>query len=138
MKTPKSLLNVIFASMMAVIVCSNVWAESYDIKEMTPQVKTALDGRRARFDQLTALKAKGKIGENNKGYVEVLSSGDGAEAVASAENTDRKMIYRTIVSQNGLPLEALSTVEKVFAQVQRDKAAAGDSIQDESGTWTKK
>ncbi len=136
--TPK-LFNFVFVLMMALSVCPSLLAASYDIKEMTPEVKSALDSRRGRFEQLSALKAAGKVGENNKGYVEVLSGGGvGAEGLVSAENSDRKTIYKTIVAQNGLPGDALSTVEKVFAQVQRDKAAPGDSIQNESGAWVKK
>lgn len=136
--TPK-LFNFVFVLMMGLSLCSTLLAASYDIKEMTPEVKSALDSRRGRFEQLSALKAAGKVGENNKGYVEVLSGGGvGAEGLVSAENSDRKTIYKTIVAQNGLPGDALSTVEKVFAQVQRDKAASGDSIQNESGAWVKK
>jgi uncharacterized protein YdbL (DUF1318 family) len=139
MRLSRAVLNFVFVSVMALTVCSNALAASYDIKEMTPEVKSALDARRGRFDQLAALKAEGKVGENNQGYVEVLSGGGvGAESLVSAENSDRKMIYKTIVAQNGLPGDALSTVEKVFAQVQRDKAASGDSIQNESGAWVKK
>lgn len=138
MKTPQSVFKIFFLVIMAAAACSNAWAASYDIKEMTPEVKAALDARRGRFDELASLKAKGKVGENNHGYVEVLSAGDGADAVVASENRDRKAIYNTIVSQNGLPSDALATVEKVFAQVQRDKAASGDSIQDESGAWNKK
>ncbi len=110
---------------------------AYDIKEMTPEVKSALEGRRNRFDQLRELKAKGAIGENNRGYVEVIGDGAGAQSVVDAENSDRRLIYKTIEQQNDLS-NALGTIEKVFAQVQRDKASPGDKIQDESGNWTAK
>jgi len=115
---------------------TNAWAASYDIKEMTPEVKSALDGRRSRFEELKSLKAQGAVGENNKGYVEALSGN--AQSVVDAENRDRRFIYTTIVSQNGLPADALGTVEDVFAKVQRDKASSGDKIQDASGSWTTK
>ena len=67
--------------------------------------------------------------------VEVLKAIDGADAVAAAENNDRKVIYQTIAQQNGLE-NAVGTIESVFAQVQRDKAAPGDQVQDEDGRWT--
>ncbi|MBL8012839.1 MAG: YdbL family protein [Candidatus Omnitrophica bacterium] len=114
------------------------FAASYDIKEMTPEVKAALDARRGRFDQLASLKAQGAVGENNRGYVEVLKDMGPAQSVVASENQDRKLIYNTIVKQNDLPANSLTTIEKVFAQVQRDKAASGDSVQNESGAWTKK
>lgn len=138
MKTPRSVLKFALIMTMSILTYTNVWAASYDIKEMTPEVKASLDARRARYEQLAAMKAQGKIGENNHGYLDALDSGDGVKDVVDAENTDRKSIYKTIVEQNGLPADALATVETVFAQVQRDKAASGDSIQDESGSWIKK
>lgn len=109
-------------------------ASKYSIKEMTPEVKAALDSRRERFEQLEQLKSSGTVGENNKGYVEVLVNKGNAKAIVSAENKDRKVIYLTIASQNGLE-EALSTIEDVFAQVQRDKADSGEKIQDIDGKW---
>jgi len=111
--------------------------QGYDIKEMTPAVKAALDNRRARYNELLDLKNSGVIGENAQGYVEVLGS-DTAKQLVDAENKDRKTIYTTIVEQNNLPSDALATVEKVFAQVQRDKATAGHKIQDTDGSWKTK
>ena len=107
----------------------------YSIKEMTPEVNAALESRRDRFDKLRELKSKGTIGENNRGYVEVLVKVE--EPMVEAENQDRKLIYETIAKQNGLE-GALDTIEKVFAQVQRDKAEKGENIQNEDGTWVSK
>ena len=109
----------------------------YDIKEMTPEVKAALENRRSRFDRLKELKAKGAVGENNRGYVEALSNDPDAQSLAESENQDRSIIYKTIEAQNNLA-GALETIEKVFAQVQRDKASPGDKIQTEDGNWTVK
>lgn len=109
--------------------------DKYSIKEMTAEVKAALDNRRDRFEQLKELKAKGAIGENNQGYVQSLTGE--AKDVADAENRDRQVIYKTIEKQNNLT-NAMATIEKVFAQVQRDKASPGDKIQDEGGHWTSK
>lgn len=110
---------------------------TYDIKEMTPAVKAALDGRKDRFDQLRELKSKGMVGENNRGYVEVLENNAQAESLADAENADRKFIYKAIEQQNNLT-NAMGAIEKVFAQVQRDKAMPADKIQDENGNWVSK
>ena len=109
----------------------------YSIKQMTPEVQQALDSRRDRFDQLRQLKSTGALGENNHGYVEVLNNEGDAQAIAGAENNDRKVIYQTIAAQNGLE-GAIETIETVFAQVQRDKASSGDKIQDASGGWIAK
>ena len=109
----------------------------YKIKEMTPEVQAALDARKGRFDKLRELKAKGLIGENNRGYVEALGDDPEAKSLADAENKDRKFIYKTIGEQNNLT-DAMATIEKVFAQVQRDKAIPGDKIQQDDGQWTTK
>jgi hypothetical protein len=108
---------------------------TYDIKEMTPAVKSALDGRKARFADLKALKTQGVVGENNRGYVETLGGDKSSKAVVAAENKDRKLVYKAIVEQNKLGPGALATVEAVFARVQRDKAEPGEKVQDASGRW---
>ena len=109
----------------------------YLIKEMTPQVSTALVNRKARYESLRALKDAGVIGENNKGYVEVLKPNDQAQSIADAENKDRQIIYQTIAQQNGLE-DALGTIEEVFAQVQYDKAESGEKVQEKDGRWISK
>ena len=114
------------------------WAQAkYSLKEVTPAAQAALDGRRSRYDQLAQLKAKGVVGENNRGYVEVIGSDPSAQLIVQAENKDRAVIYKTIAEQNGL-MGQLEVVEKVFAQVQHDKAQAGEKIQNENGQWAVK
>ena len=109
----------------------------YSIKQMTPEVQAALDNRHDRFSQLQALETSGVIGENNRGYVQVLKADASADAIAAAENSDRRVIYQTIARQNGLEGE-VGTIEAVFAQVQRDKAAPGEQVQAEDGRWVTK
>lgn len=123
---------------VSIMSTSTAMAAGYDIKEMTPEVKAALDARRSRFEQLRQFKEKGVIGENNRGYVQALGSDPVAESLVVAENKDRKFIYQTIVTQNDLPSDALATVEQVFAQVQRDKAASGEKVQTPGGEWVTK
>lgn len=114
------------------------WAQStYTIKHMTPKVSSALDNRRNRFDELRALKRDGSVGETNDGYVKALREGEEIKKIVEDENQDRQIIYKTIAEQNDLK-GALSTIETVFARVQRDKAEPGDYIQKEDGTWVRK
>lgn len=113
-------------------------AVSYDIKQETPEVKQALQGRQARYSAIQNLKLSGQVGENNRGYLDVLQGGGNAAALVQAENSDRGVIYRAIVQQNGLPASAISQVESAFADVQRDRAKAGESVQLSNGQWTKK
>jgi uncharacterized protein len=130
----KILLTAFFLG--SIVFSAPVLAEAkYSIKQMTSQVQSALNNRRDRFDQLRQLKSSGAIGENNKGYVEALNVE--GEAIAEAENKDRRVIYKTIAEQNGLE-DALGTIESVFAQVQKDKAESGDRIQTPDGSWVTK
>lgn len=109
----------------------------YSLKEMTPEVSAALDARRARFDNLADLKSKGMVGEDDRGYVKALVSAPEVEGVVEAENKDRTIVYTTIAGQNNLAGE-IATIEKVFAEVQRDKAKPGEKIQADSGQWVTK
>ncbi|MBF0620114.1 MAG: DUF1318 domain-containing protein [Candidatus Omnitrophica bacterium] len=129
--------KMILFVVMLVVLGGAAFAQSYDIKNKTPAVTSALDARKARFAELKALKAQGLVGENNQGYVQALGGAD-AGAIVSAENQDRRLIYKAIVEQNGLADSALSTVEGVFAGVQRNKASSGEKVQDESGAWITK
>lgn len=112
-------------------------AKDYNIKQMTAEVSMALENRRQRYDRLSELKTAGTIGENNKGYISVLKHDPQTAELVKEENKDRKVIYQTIASQNGLA-DALSVIEEVFARVQRDKAVKGERIQSPDGTWKSK
>ena len=132
------LKNVICSFLVLIVSAQFSFAQGkYSIKEMTPQVKQALDGRKDRFSQLRSLKASGVVGENNKGYVEVLGGDSQVASIVAAENNDRRVVYQAIASQNGLE-GALSTIESAFADVQAEKADAGDKIQTANGAWVSK
>lgn len=113
-------------------------ATPYDIKEMTPAIQQVLDARKARHSELRRLKSEGLLGEDNQGFVKVLADDPMAQELARAENTDRQVIYEAIVEQHQLGSEGLAQVKAAFAEVQREKAQAGVSIQLPSGEWVKK
>ena len=113
-------------------------AGQYDLKKMTPEVERAIANRQNRYDALQSLKMKGDVGENNRGYVEMLGGGADVKVLVKAENADRKVIYQAIIEQNELGAGALAAVEGVFAGVQRDKATVGEKVQDAAGNWITK
>ncbi len=117
---------------------SVAWAEPPELKYVTPEVQKAIDARRDRFESLKLAKAQGWVGEDREGHVAVLGGGAEVPSLVEAENRDRETIYRTIVEQNALEPEAITTIRATFAEVQREKALAGESIQLSSGEWTKK
>ena len=121
-----------------VLVSPRAFAASYDLKEMTPAVKQAIENRKVRYAELEALKRQGSIGEDNQGLVKVLKDLPSSGPVALAENYDREVIYQAIVEQNGLGPEGPDQVHAVFAEVQRGKAQTGDFIQLRTGEWVQK
>ena len=116
----------------------SAYAAQYDIKNMTPEVTQAISNRQSRYEELQSSKAAGSVGENNRGYVEVLNGSPEGQSLVSAENNDRRVIYQTIASQNNLGPSDVAIVEGVFGEVQREKARPGESIQNAAGEWVKK
>lgn len=117
-------LLTLFASLC--LLATAVFAESAaDIQRRMAQRLGALD----------ELKAKGAIGENNRGFVEVRESAPNADSLVSAENSDRGEVYGLIAKQTGASADAVGR--------QRAKQIAAGSrsgvwVQDESGKWAKK
>lgn len=113
-------------------------AENYDLKRMTPAVQQALDGRKARYEELAAFKQQGLVGEDRQGLVKALKPENEMSRLVEAENADRETIYRAIVDQNGLGADGLAEVKRAFAEVQRERARPGEPIQLPSGEWVRK
>jgi uncharacterized protein len=133
----KKLMMIVIGGIVLATIASNAIAATYDLKNITPEIKQALDARRGRFNELQSLKTQGVVGENKAGYVEVVTPNATASSLVNAENQDRKLIYLAIADQNGLT-GALSTIETVFGEVQRSKAQSGERIQLANGTWVTK
>jgi uncharacterized protein YdbL (DUF1318 family) len=88
-----------------------------------------------RLGALDDMKAKGAIGENNRGFVEVRASAANADSLVSAENKDREDVYALIAKQTG------ATPDSVGRARAKQIAAGSHSgvwVQDESGKWSKK
>ena len=112
-----------------------------ELKTRTPEVSAVIESRRARYSELSAAEARGCIGENNQGLLDVRpGAGCGANvaALVTAENRDRMVLYRTLVAQNNMPPGDLARVQAGFAKAHRDKAPAGAWVQDDAGQWSRK
>ena len=88
-----------------------------------------------RLPVITALKAEGVVGENNKGYLEVIGANRGKAGVITAENSDRKEVYTAIAKQQGTSVDL---VGKRRAKQIVQKTKPGQWIQDNSGQWYQK
>ncbi len=117
---------------------SVAWAAAPELKTITPEVQKALDARRDRFGSLKSAKAQGFVGEDNQGHVAALGGGVELQVLVQSENGDRDLIYQAIIQQNNLPPDAIGTIRTAFAEVQREKAEAGEKIQFPSGEWKTK
>lgn len=88
-----------------------------------------------RLPQLDELKAKGAIGENNRGLVEARGADAAAGAVISAENADRETVYAALAKNAGSTADQVgrARAKQIFAG-----SAAGVWVQREDGNWQKK
>jgi uncharacterized protein YdbL (DUF1318 family) len=107
------------------ILLTNAYASSKSIKKRMIE----------RLPTIRALKDKGLVGENNKGYLEFVGSRQENADVVEAENKDRKKVYKAIAKQQGTTVEL---VGKHRAIQIANKAQAGVLLQDANGKWYKK
>lgn len=89
-----------------------------------------------RLPAVDAFKAKGVIGENNRGFVEVRASGTAAaSALVTDENRDREAVYALIAKGAGTTPDS---VGRARAKQIAASSLPGVLVQDDSGTWKKK
>lgn len=102
------------------------------------RAESASDIRRRmeqRLPQLDEQKARGALGENNRGFVEVRVSAGNAASVAADENRDREAVYALIAQQTGASTDS---VGRARAKQIAANARPGVWVQDESGAWKRK
>ena len=88
-----------------------------------------------RLPVITALKAKGLIGEDNRGYLQFIGQKKENEEVVTAENKDRQMVYEAIAKQQGTTVELVGQHRAIQIAA---KALPGEWLQDANGKWYKK
>ena len=97
-------------------------------------VKAAIERRKERRDALTSFEAKGAIGENARGLVEVKDASAGSEVskLVSEENSDRNIIYKYVASKNGA---AQDETGRLFAKRIQADAPPGTPSEAPDGSW---
>jgi len=88
-----------------------------------------------RLAQVDDLKAKGAIGENNRGLLEVREGGGNAASIVADENRDREAVYALIAKETGASADS---VGRARAKQIAASSKAGVWVQDETGAWRKK
>lgn len=106
----------------------------------------AMRNREYNRDDIDRLLAGGFIGEDNRGMLQMQSTGSSdtlqslstdqvAELIAE-ENGDRQVILARLVETSpGVTDEQLPQVFWIFASLNQDAAPAGSWIQDRAGNW---
>jgi uncharacterized protein len=125
----KTLLRFLFVCALVLPLLGAVPARADDVADAKQRIH-------ARQAEIAALKDRGVVGENNRGFVEgrgELSAQENSQV--AAENSDRGILYAAVASQtNGTPDQAGRARAKKIAENSRP----GVWLQDESGNWHKK
>ncbi|MBI2423833.1 MAG: DUF1318 domain-containing protein [Candidatus Hydrogenedentes bacterium] len=112
-------------------------AYAAELNQASPLVKEIAQSMRDRNAEIAALKDKGCLGENNRGYVELRDCDGLADAAAknaaqktlSEENKDRKALYNELARLNKEGGATVSTMEAVGAAEKLKNAKSGHSVQ---------
>lgn len=121
------------ATIVKIFVCAMLFAVTVDTYALNSrQVKARM---KARLSQIDTFKQQGVIGENNKGYLELLKKNTQAQKLVNAENKDRQLIYAAIAKQQNVSADL---VGKRRAIMIARRAIRGVMLQDANGKWYKK
>ena len=125
--TPRFLPAIFYLLMLGALLSPAIADELDDLKKRFKERATALD----------KLKAVGKLGETDKGYVEPVK---GAEVPAAdkklmqAENQDRRVGYNIIAENRKIPP---AKVGQLAGAKKIESAKAGEWVK-QGGSWKKK
>ncbi len=112
------------------------WAqEEADYPE---NVRAAIERRKERRSELVSWEARGVIGENMRGQVELVHGAVADNSVVGLveqENRDRSIIYAYVAGKNNASVDETAAV---FAKRIQADAPSGTPIQSSGGEWTTK
>ncbi len=111
-----------------------------------PAIRKIIESRARRLPQLNKYKGMGVIGENNKGYVEIikldaltdLRERAEAQRLVRAENADREQLYKEIAAATNVDPSQIPRIGQTYAEKLREMARPGDWIQLPDGRWVQK
>ena len=116
-----------FVALLAVVVATNLRAADLGaVKQRMAQRLSAVD----------ALRDRGAVGENNRGFLEARGALSGAESQTVAdENSDRSAVYAALAQQTG---SSADLVGRARAKQIAQGSKPGVWLQNEKGDWYKK
>jgi len=110
-------------------------SEAYAQEGLSPEVEQAALRRKDRLADLSSWEAKGVIGENKNGLVEMRNSQAADYSVSniiSGENADRMVIYQSVAKKNGTSVEE---VQRLYAKRLQGDASSGTPLEAPDGAW---
>ncbi len=112
------------------------------------QVLDAVQNRKFNKDEVDEFKRDKVVGENNKGYLEVVptdkykSDADYkrlVDQIVAEENNDRQVVYERIIAINQSAAEANEEERnQIFFKLNFDNSPSGTLIQKADGSWSEK
>lgn len=116
---------LIIAVAFMTFLCTTLTVQSASIKERML----------ARIPTINALKDKGTIGENNRGFLEFRTGDKSQQKLVSEENQDRKSVYAAIAKKQQVDI---TLVGQRRAKQIRDMGGKGHWFQKPDGSWYRK
>ncbi len=119
-------------------ICLTRTVHAAELETSSSLAKQILERLRERYPQIEALKEKGSLGENNRGYVELRAADkfedaeqkNEAQRLIAEENKDRKALYKEIVRLNADEADvSMTEIERVYAFERLKRAESGDLFQ---------
>ena len=105
----------------------------------------AVQNQKFNRDEINELKQEKVVGENNRGYLEILPTSKYeqderyttlVDKLVDEENRDRRIIYQRVLVMNRLARE--EETGSIFADMQIEQSAPGTMVQLHSGQWIEK
>ncbi|MCX5697433.1 MAG: DUF1318 domain-containing protein [Candidatus Omnitrophica bacterium] len=105
----------------------NLISEAYAQESLSPEVESAALRRKNRRPELLTWEAKGVIGENRSGLVDIRKPGsDAAQSLAREENSDRMVIYSALANKNNV---STAEIQRVYAKRLQETAPSGTPVE---------
>lgn len=118
-----------------------------DTSDQRRSVLQAIQNKIFNQDDIREFKRKEYVGENNRGFLEIMTKGEEAdsltrkriEQVVEEENRDRSVLYeRVLALHQQATAEGDSTVQALLADLSQNKTESGTWIETANGEWVRK
>jgi len=84
---------------------------------------------------LDEAESRGLVGEQLNGYLGIVQSAPGVQALVDDINLKRRQLYRDVARRNSIPLSA---VESLAGQKAIEKSQPGEFVQNANGQWVRR